>query len=37
VGREVERSYLELGFGDSMFNLEAMVYGMRLDDRHCPS
>jgi len=28
---------LELGFGDSMLNLEAVVYGMWLDDRHCPS
>lgn len=30
-------SYLELGFGDSMLNLEAVVYGMWLDDGHCPS
>ena len=28
-------SDLELGFRDSMLNLEAVVYGMRLDD-HCP-
>lgn len=30
-------SYLELGFGDAMLNLEAVVYGMWLDDRHRPS
>lgn len=30
-------SYLEFGFGDPMLNLEAVVYGMRLNDRHRPS
>jgi hypothetical protein len=29
-------SYLELGLGNSMFNLEAVVDRMRLDDRHRP-
>jgi hypothetical protein len=29
-------SYLELGLCDSMLNLEAVVHGMGLDDRHRP-